>query len=110
MSAYCDTDTSYKPVAISYFMKNNDLASDTLFDVYFYFTRRPYQFAGQSYTLVSVGGPEDLLGENTYDHTADHPQHAHDQNIEFLQAYYKHTQTQPSEIFRWHGLMGYTKT
>jgi glycine/D-amino acid oxidase-like deaminating enzyme len=109
MSAYCDTNTSYKPIAISYFMKEDAFATDE-FETYFYFTRRPYQFAGQSYTLVSVGGPEDLLGENTYDHTADHPQQAHNQNIEFLQTYYKHAQTQSSEVFRWHGLMGYTKT
>gem|GEM_PF-4203805 len=45
-----------------------------------------------------------------YDHTADHPQRAHDQNMSFLTSYYKHIPDDRCEIFRRHGLMGYTKT
>jgi glycine/D-amino acid oxidase-like deaminating enzyme len=73
---------------------------------YFYLTRRSFNH----FNLVCVGGPEVHLPDSaTYSVHQDYLPHAQDEIDAFLE------QTSPDEkklitMFRWHGLMGYTKT
>ena len=110
MSAYLD-EPGQTPTAISYFMEDNVLESATEDDVYFYLTRRPYHIAWVDHTLLSLGGPEMSIGERiAYDRQAQQPDRAHDQNERFLRQYYAPYPQDNEFHFRWHGLMGFTKT
>lgn len=114
MSAYLDTPNQ-TPMAISYFTQRNMLhsATEKQDDVYFYLTRRPYKLQEKNYTLVCVGGPEMALSDMLeYDRHMHQPDRAHHQNESFLKkSYALYPKTQSMErTFRWHGLMGFTKT
>lgn len=96
------------PTAISYY------ADPTAVDdnVYFYLTRRPYEYEkGREHNLISIGGPEIELEEAaTYSFENDYP----DEMAQSIDAFvHKVYSLQPNHkieyAFTWHGLMGYTK-
>ena len=109
MSAYLD-EKQYDPIAISYFMQPGYLQAANPNDVYFYLTRRPFGTENGPNTLVSLGGPEMGIGDQEYSPEDHQPGWAHDQIARFFHDYYRHGGPMTDFTFRWHGLMGMTKT
>jgi len=115
MAGYVDK-IGRKSVAISYFpkqkkrnMKGNVVDES---DPYFYITRREYNLKGNQYNLTCIGGPEVHLESKT-EYIRDRPYFKKRQNQidKFLKKTYIYAPN--GEIpykFRWHGLMGYTKS
>ena len=92
------------PTAISYFPKDNQT------DVYFYLTRRKYEYLKSDHTLTCVGGPEERLPEqHHYDNKKLLEEIHTDQIQKFLKSEYSQTPKDLKLDFAWHGLMGYTK-
>ena len=107
MSGYLER-MNKAPVAISYFTGPGTGALDP----YYYLTRRPYEYEkGTGHNLISVGGPELVLGEgNPYARESDLP----DERLGEIDAFvHENYDTDPNRkidyVFTWHGLMGYTK-
>ncbi len=106
MSAYLEK-MNKPPFAGSYFTKEQDGGED----VYFYLTRRQYDFDGKgNHNLISVGGPETVLDDRKkYIRDYEYPEEEKEKIDEFVKSTYD---TDPNKMidyqFTWHGLMGYT--
>lgn len=78
-------------------------------DPYLYVSRRPFEFETKPKTLVCIGGPEYILPEDTnYDPFHDIPPTAEKDFERFLSSKQQLVSKKDQQIFRWHGLMGYT--
>lgn len=78
-------------------------------DPYFYVTRRPFTHDKIAGRLISVGGPEVQLEDREIYHRDYDVAHTfHEESIEFMNRHFEMTGS--SEVFFWHGLMGYTKS
>jgi hypothetical protein len=112
MSAYVDEGLE-KPVATSYFPKEPVAGEEesTLGDSYFYITRRPHFDKDTELNLVSIGGPERLLGEGEIYSRSSSPEIWAEESIKtFLQKNYAPYGSDSKEHqFAWHGLLGFTK-
>lgn len=78
-------------------------------ELYYYVTRRPFEdTTKQKHNLVCIGGPESYIPDRgTYDAKKEYPLDVSDGIETFmLQTYKTHTPLQ----YKWHGLMGYTKS
>ncbi len=119
MSAYLETGIE-KPVAISYYQKNNSDLTDNPGDPYFYITRRSYEYEsaktggsanpnGGKHNLVCIGGPDYALEHlSRYDRDQEFSEKAKAQ----IDTFVRHTYDKRKELeylFMWHGIMGYTK-
>ncbi len=95
--------------AISYFTENKSVSDD----LYYYLTRRPYDYDGKKkYNLISIGGPEIVLDDRmAYSREAEYPDEMAEDIDRFVKKVYD---TDPNRkidyLFTWHGLMGYTKS
>ncbi len=107
MSGYLE-EMDKTPAAMSYFPKQDSSAVDP----YFYLTRRPYEYEkGIKHNLISVGGPEIVLGDgNPYTRESYLPNGRVAEIDEFIrQTYTKELGKKIQYVFTWHGLMGYTR-
>lgn len=107
MSGYLET-MNKSPIAISYFTD----ASQNTDDPYFYLTRRAYEAEqGHHHNLISIGGPEVELDDNTlYSSDTDFPDEVSQKIDAFVRRVYDTNPNKKVEYeFTWHGLMGYTK-
>jgi len=108
MSGYLE-NMDKPPMAISYY-KDPDASEN---NSYIYLTRRPYEYeAGAHHNLISVGGPELDLEEDSsvYNFEDDFPEEAEAEIDRFIhQVYSIEPKKQIDYVFTWHGLMGYTK-
>jgi glycine/D-amino acid oxidase-like deaminating enzyme len=78
-------------------------------ELYYYVTRRPFEDATkQKHNLVCIGGPEGYIPDRgTYDAKKEYPLEVSDGIETFmLQTYNTHISLE----YKWHGLMGYTKS
>ncbi len=94
--------------AISYFVDNTSIAGD----LYYYLTRRPYEYEGKKeHNLISIGGPEVVLADRqSYSRETDYPDEMADDIDRFVkQTYDTDPNRKIDHLFTWHGLMGYTK-
>ncbi len=112
MVAYLD-GTNEDPVAISYFPKENLIEADkstVTGEQYFYLTRRPHVHEGREMGLISIGGPERILGEDEVYNRTDFCESWASESIDrFLKNnYVKHNHEILEYDFCWHGLLGYT--
>lgn len=99
------------PTAISYLPSHNNTVKPYDADPYFYLSRRPYEVEkNQKHNLVSVGGPEVLVGDTKgYSKESAYDERFDKVIDEFIHRTYKHApQSSINYTFRWHGLMGYT--
>ncbi len=107
MSGYIEK-MNKPPIAMSYYATESSKALDP----YFYLTRRLYEYEkGVQHNLISVGGPEVKLAEDTpYTRESDLPDERVEEIDEFLHTTYNLDPNKKIEyVFTWHGLMGYTK-
>ncbi|MBM3206118.1 MAG: FAD-binding oxidoreductase [Candidatus Staskawiczbacteria bacterium] len=98
------------PVAVSYFSKTKEIIKDPTGESYFYLTRRPYEYGGDtSYNLVCAGGPEKVLPNEAMYVPEESWEDAKNLIADFLRSNYgKHPKEDIEYSFYWHGLMGYT--
>ncbi len=110
MSGYVDP-LNKLPTALSYITGDTGELLDA--DSYFYLTRRLYESGeNKNQNLISVGGPVFKMDESDiYSMDIDFPEEAHNQIDEFVKKVYEGNPYKKVDyLFRWHGLMGYTKT
>ncbi len=80
---------------------------------YYYITRRPYEYEENvEHNIVCIGGPEFGLNDReTYTKDFTYPQNAHADVDTFIRKTLHHENDgELAYAFRWHGLMGYTKS
>lgn len=80
---------------------------------YYYITRRPYEYEKNvEHNIVCVGGPEFGLDDReTYSKDFTYPSGAHADVDTFIRKTLHHENDgELAYAFRWHGLMGYTKS
>lgn len=109
MAGYIE-DKTREPIAISYLPETD---SDSSEGPYYYLTRRNHHSAGENKSLICIGGPEEIHREDSfrYSPSIDYPSKVGSQMQTFLANSYQFTPTNPDFIFyKWHGLMGYTKS
>jgi len=101
-----------EPVAAISYFRNNKEELDPNNNRYTYLTRRPYEYAGASSTLLCVGGPERYLPEGAdYDPLASFPADVAEEIDRAFEATYRMSPQYPLlNTFRWHGVMGFTPT
>ncbi len=107
MSSYLEKMNKL-PTAISYYSD----AATGMDSIYFYLTRRPYEYEkGTKHNLISIGGPEKDLEETApYVMEDEYPEDMGQKIDEFVhQVYNLEPNKQIEYVFTWHGLMGYTK-
>ncbi|MCC7500208.1 FAD-binding oxidoreductase [Candidatus Nomurabacteria bacterium] len=107
MSGYLER-LNKQPTALSYYGEGDRGPEAN----YIYLTRRPYEYEkGTHHNLVSVGGPESALEEDTsYSFDSDYPDSAAEAIDEFTKRVYDPDPNRKMEhVFTWHGLMGYTR-
>lgn len=112
MSGYLEPMNN-SPIAISYFLKNNNGNQDPTGENYFYLTRRQHENDGKDlYNLVCTGGPEKVLPNGaTYSRHDFHSEETKYIIDDFLRNNYAKYKGENTEYdFSWHGLMGYTPT
>lgn len=109
------------PTAISYFTPQqtahlaayNRHKSLDAQEPYFYLTRRPFEHKHHGMVdLICIGGPEsDLTQPHQFSHDLAYPDFAQEQISEFMKTTFRPFPSFPPDYtFRWHGLMGYTKS
>lgn len=108
MSGYLEPYTGI-PSANSYYQKNNAYLTDNPGDPYFYVTRRSYEYEkAKKHNLVCIGGPDYALEHlSVYDRDQEFSETAQKQIEEFVNRTYDKKDLE--YIFKWHGVMGYTK-
>lgn len=109
MAAYIDAGT-HQPTAITYFDDPfSKMATD---DQYFYLTRRPYEkLDDRALCLISVGGPGAWLDESqSYSPKDVYPEDAQKKLDTFIHKSYSDAPEHIEYEFKWHGLMGFTRT
>jgi glycine/D-amino acid oxidase-like deaminating enzyme len=76
---------------------------------YFYVTRRPHEDSqSATHNIICIGGPEYFIPDRaTYDSSHEFPMEVRDALDTFTLQTYKYKNEMD---FRWHGLMGYTKS
>lgn len=96
------------PTAIAYF----DYLANERDAAYFYLTRRPYEDNSDSRNLIAVGGPETPLPEVAQYHPRyEYLPKAGEDIDKFLHRTFKPAPAGEIDYqFKWHGLMGYTKS
>jgi glycine/D-amino acid oxidase-like deaminating enzyme len=107
MSGYLESMN--KPPTANAFLEEN---TEDFNDLYFYLTRRPYEFEPNTkHNLISIGGPELSVEESTkYSYEDDYPDDKVEEIDKFIKQTYDLDQNKKIDyIFTWHGLMGYTK-
>ena len=108
MAGYLEK-TVLPPKAISYFP---NVATSTGDEPYFYVTRRNHMWEEIEKSLVCIGGPEEIheevLGYSTH---FPYSKKAFGEIDLFLkETYQESTHEGIDYVFKWHGLMGYTKS
>lgn len=109
MAGYVE-DKQHDPIAISYLPSTE---SDTSEGPYYYLTRRNHLSAGENKSLICIGGPEQVHREDSfkYHRLIDYPKKVDSQMKDFLNNSHSFTPKSQNFItYRWHGLMGYTKS
>lgn len=108
MAGYVE-DKTREPKAISYLNKKQYIPFE---GPYYYLTRRNHEFDGEAKSLICVGGPETRKKGNSfqYDRRAGFPDEVRDQMEEFLTNTFSSTPADKFFRYKWHGLMGYTKS
>jgi len=110
MSGYLDP-LNKPPMALSYI--TGDVGELLDADSYFYLTRRTFESEeNKNQNLISVGGPVFKMEESgVYNTDIDFPEEAHNNIDEFVKKVYEGNPYKKIDyLFRWHGLMGYTKS
>lgn len=106
MSGYLER-LNKEPIALSYYSEG-DRGPEAK---YIYLTRRPYEYEkGVHHNLISIGGPDEALGEESYLFDTEYPDTAVEAIDQFVRRVYDPDPNKKIEyIFTWHGLMGYTR-
>ncbi len=102
-------DQAEEPIAISYYTDPLAGAENS----YFYLTRRHYSIEdGVMKDLIAIGGPDaDLIEKAEYSGTGSYPKNEREMIADFVRDVYKQDITAEHQFrFKWHGLMGYTKS
>ncbi len=108
MAGYIDT-RNLPSMAISYFPKKETVSGD---DPYFYLTRRKHMWDEINKPLVCIGGPEEIHEElRNYSSHYPYSKTAFEEMDRFLkETYPESTRNGINYVFKWHGIMGYTKS
>lgn len=107
MSGYLK-DFSKPPMALRYLMQNGS----KLDGEYFYLTRREFEYErNKNLNLISIGGPEMPLSDRSiYSKEIDYPEEAQQSIDKFVREIFEgEPKREIDYIFKWHGLMGYTR-
>lgn len=110
MTAYLEP-LSRPPVGIS-FLRNELEGKNHQVDPYFYLTRRPFEIEkNEQHNLICIGGPEtELSNTRSFTYDKEYIPGAHEDIDAFLKKTYVHAEETIAYKYKWHGLMGYTKT
>lgn len=108
MAAYVE-EKNRDPKAISYFNKKEFTPYE---GPYYYLTRRNHKYNEEDKSLVCIGGPETREKGNSfkYDHSAEYPEIVAENAQKFLDSSFAHTPENNKFAYKWHGLMGYTRS
>lgn len=108
MAGYIESER-LPPMAISYFPKSVETSGD---DPYFYLTRRLHMWDEIENPLVCIGGPEEIHEDvRNYSNHFPYSKKAFEEMDTFIQETYPESVAKGiTYVFKWHGLMGYTKT
>lgn len=108
MAGYLEKET-LPPKAISYFPATEKVSGA---DPYFYVTRRNHMWEEIEKSLVCIGGPEEIHEEiRNYSSSFPYSKIAFQDIDTFLKETYPDTCREGVDyVFKWHGLMGYTKS
>lgn len=108
MAGYIES-ARHPPMAISYFPVGYKVNSD---DPYYYLTRRLHMWDEIENPLVCIGGPEEIHEDvRNYSGHFPYSKKAFEEMDRFLkETYPESTEKGINYVFKWHGLMGYTKS
>ncbi|MFA9289064.1 MAG: NAD(P)/FAD-dependent oxidoreductase [Weeksellaceae bacterium] len=108
MAGYLET-AEKPPKAVSYFPPSATGSSD---DTYFYVTRRNHMWEEIQRSLVTIGGGSEDFHEELAKYSKHMPYSAaaFKELDTFLTQTYEENKNGVDYVFKWHGLMGYTKS